>query len=525
MAAYFRLVLGSVCRSNHHRLAILALEHLRDDAAGLWRDLFLHNHVAYLEGAKAPDEQFKDFKNHVLHVREGDWGGAPAAAREWYRRTVRALQARDWRHAAYCAGVMSHYVVDPVQPFHTGQTETEGVIHRAVEWSFSKAFPELHLILEQDVGYPDIDVPGGDDWLEQMVRAGAAESNPHYETVIDHYDFEVGRKKPEAGLDQELKDVVAGLLGYAAVLLARILDRAFAEAQVAPPKVNLVLDTVFVAMKAPINAVLKSIDNAADRALVAAQYEEFRKTGKVRETLSDDDRVVRALHADEVLKMRLASLDCLWPKETGLANGQGAPARVTRKARPETRRKPADAAPSGASVAAPVIIAPPARASASVEQSAPPAHPAEKTRPRIRLAREAAVVDAPSIGPKTASRLNIIGVKTVADLLALSPDDAAGRIKASHINARVIRDWQAQALLACSVPEITGTTAQMLVGAGVDTPAALASADIDTLLEAVAAYAASSDGERLLRGAAAPDRTRVEGWIASARARDASEAA
>jgi hypothetical protein len=41
-----------------------------------WRNLLLHYHAEYLGGAKAPDEVFKDFKNHVLHVREKEWGGA-----------------------------------------------------------------------------------------------------------------------------------------------------------------------------------------------------------------------------------------------------------------------------------------------------------------------------------------------------------------------------------------------------------------------------------------------------------------
>ena len=160
MSLFERLVMNSVCRSNHHRLAVEALHLMRGDKADLWRNLFLHHHQSYLEGAKAPDEVFKDFKNHVLHVREGDWGGAPTAAREWYRRTVRALSNKDWSHAVYCAGVMSHYVVDPVQPFHTGQTEEEGVIHRAVEWSFSKSYFELKRILEADLGgFPDITVP------------------------------------------------------------------------------------------------------------------------------------------------------------------------------------------------------------------------------------------------------------------------------------------------------------------------------------------------------------------------------
>lgn len=186
MSVCYRLVLDSVCRSNHHRLAVLALEHMQGEDAAKWRDAFLKHRDAYLQGAKAPDEVFKDFKNHVLHVRDGDWGGAPQAAREWYRRTVRALQAKDWQHAVYSAGVMSHYVVDPIQPFHTHQTEAEGTIHRAVEWSLSKAFPEMLLILEQELGFPDLPVPTGEDWLERMVRNGAIVSNNHYETLIDH---------------------------------------------------------------------------------------------------------------------------------------------------------------------------------------------------------------------------------------------------------------------------------------------------------------------------------------------------
>jgi hypothetical protein len=39
----------------------------------------------------------------------------------------------------------------------------------------------------------------------------------------------------------------------------------------------------------------------------------------------------------------------------------------------------------------------------------------------------------------------------------------AQRIKTSHINARIIRDWQV--VLACTVPDLSGT-AQLLVGAG-----------------------------------------------------------
>jgi hypothetical protein len=235
MSLLYAVVFASRCRSNHHRLAVDALRHLRANRAEDWRNLLLCHHAEYLAGAKAPDEEFKDFKNHVLHVRDKDWGGAVEACQEWYRRTVRALAEKDWKQAAWCAGVMSHYYVDPIQPFHTHQTEEENVIHRAVEWSFSKSYHTFQKILERDFGgYPDIAVPSGEKWLADMVRAGAKASNPHYETVIEHYNFAVGVKDPPAGLDQELKDTIARLIGHAAVGLSRILDRAFAEAAVKP---------------------------------------------------------------------------------------------------------------------------------------------------------------------------------------------------------------------------------------------------------------------------------------------------
>jgi predicted flap endonuclease-1-like 5' DNA nuclease len=545
MSLLYAVVFASRCRSNHHRLAVDALRHLRAADAEDWRNLLLHYHDEYLKGAKAPDDVFKDFKNHVLHVRDGDWGGAIEACEEWYRRTVRALVAKDWKQAAWSAGVMSHYYVDPIQPFHTHQTEEEGVIHRAVEWSFSKSYKTFQQILERDLGgYPDIATPKGDAWLADMVRAGAKASNPHYESVIDHYDLEKGVKDPPAGLDQELKDTIAKLVGHAAVGFARILDRAFEEAAVKPPKIGGALQAFFLALETPIQAVLKLMDDAAARREVEAQYEEFRRTGKVRNTLGEDDKVVRALYATEVLKTPLSSLDAKWPREIGAKAGQGAPARG--KAKPAPKPRPAEAKPAAevakgptrpkpakvAAVATPVEIE---RVTAPVEEKVVAAKPAkevviprelpvgaprpkqEKSLPRFSLSGNAPVVQAPSIGPKTAKRLEAVGVKTIADLLALQAEEASKQIDARHISAQTIRDWQCQALLACTVPGLKSREAQALVACGVSDAAELAEMDAVELCDGVARWGLSEEGQRAWGSAPAPTEDDVATWIERAK--------
>lgn len=512
MSAFASLVMATACRSNHHRLAIDAVRLLEGRDADAWRNLFLHHYQALLEGAKAPDDRFKDFKNHVLHVREGDWGGAPGAAREWYNRTVRALKAGEWKMAVYNAGVMSHYVVDPVQPFHTGQTETEGVIHRAVEWSFSKSYAALRAILEVDQGgFPDVLVPDGDDWLEQMVRAGALKSNPHYETILTHYDVKAGAKDPPAGLDQELKDVVASLIGYAAAMLARILERAIAESAATPPKVDLTLDAVFAVMAAPIRGALAAIEDVTERATVAAMYEEYRKTGKVRATLAQDDAAVRRLHAQEVLKTPLSSLDAQWPEETGAAHATGAPARKTPKPKRNigaapVRARDAKNVPPAEQVDKAVV------APDEMKQSAPVTASTLRT-----LDAASPVMDAPSIGPKTAARLEKIGVRTVGDLLCVTPEDAAGKISAGHINAQVIRAWQAQARLAMGLAGMTSSAAQILVAAGADTLERLGAFESGALQRELALVAATPDGQRMLRDAPLPSVAQLEAWIEAAK--------
>ncbi|MDB5386068.1 MAG: hypothetical protein JWM11_1714, partial [Planctomycetaceae bacterium] len=181
MSLLWRLIFTSRCTSTHHKLPMDSLRFLRGPMADVWCNLFLANHEQYLIGSKAPDDTFKDFKNHVLHVEQGFWGGATLTARAWYQKTVTALSQGSWPDAIYNAGVLSHYFTDPFQPFHTDQCEAEGKVHRAAEWSIAKSYDELQAILEHDLGgYPQYELPDRPDWLEEAIRAGATEAHASY---------------------------------------------------------------------------------------------------------------------------------------------------------------------------------------------------------------------------------------------------------------------------------------------------------------------------------------------------------
>jgi Domain of unknown function (DUF4332)/Zinc dependent phospholipase C len=308
MSLLERVVRAHRCRSTHHFIALDALSLIGGEQGVAWKAVLLVHHEHLLEGAKAPDSTFKDFMNHVCHVNEGQWGGAPGKAMEWYARSVELLREKKWSKAAYALGVLSHYYADPIQPFHTGQTEEEGVIHRAVEWSIAKSRDVIDEMIEAN-GYPDVQVPDGPGFVADMVLEGATLSNTYYNTFIDHYDLKKGVSDPPSGLDDTMRDAIAELVAYATAGFAAIVTQAVEEAAVAPPKVSLTLQGYIETLDIPLRWITSKMADAGDRAQVERMYKEFQKTGKVVKTLPDDDKFIRKQHASQVLRVPLKQLD------------------------------------------------------------------------------------------------------------------------------------------------------------------------------------------------------------------------
>ena len=510
MSLLFRVLHAVHARGTHHKLALDGVARLTVPAADAWQRVFLKHHEAMLTGAKAPDDTFKDFTNHVLHPRDNWWGGAPKKARSWYDELVAALTQQDWPRAAYNAGVLSHYLTDPLQPFHTGQTEAENSIHRAFEWSVSNAYGVL-MTLVDPAGQVALVRPDAATWLEAMVADGAGQANTHYEKLIAHFDIHRAVVDPASGLDIVARRIIARQLDRAAALVAFVLDQAIVESGASAPDVALGLDTLLATIKIPAKMWAKRLENAEDRRLVERMYDELKQTGTVETNLPADDRAVRAAFAAEVLAKQV-------PTPASAVFSAPAPVSIAKAATPVIDRS--------ASEPVPVALPEPLPAAAPVLQALAPLRPAAKpvehrpetaARARLYLTDSAPVVDAPSIGPKMAERLQPLGIATVADLLTASPDDVATRLDSRGIDAATVRDWQDQARLVCTVPSLRGTHAQLLVGAGFRSRDALVAAEADVLCPRVLAFATSAGGQRILRDGEPPDIEKIKTWLDSAR--------
>lgn len=329
MSLLFHVVFATACRGTHPRLALDALRHLRGADAERWSDLFLNYHAEYRAGSLAPDVQFKDFTNHVLHVgdktRGGKpWGGAIAAARRWYGTTVDALRRQAWSEAVYAAGVLSHYVSDPFMPLHTSQSEGEAIVHRALEWCVFRSYGELQHILDWDQGgYPRVEASRRDDWLPRLIEQGAELAHESYQPVIDHFDLAAAVKDPLTGMDQECKDRIARCLGAAVVSVARVLQRAITDAAVEPPSVEITIQGFLSALLTPARWMAGQMHDLHERLIVEAIHDEVQRTGKLVLNLPEDDRAVRQAYADEVLNCSLVDLDAQPAEPAGRLHGQG----------------------------------------------------------------------------------------------------------------------------------------------------------------------------------------------------------
>ena len=521
-----------------------------------WQSLFLENAKLYLEGSKAPDKEFKDFKNHVLHMRDDYWGGAPEKVRSWYQHLVEALA----RQGLADGGLLRRRAQPLLHrsaacPFTPRQSEAENNIHRAAEWSISKRYDELSRKREREVRAASKSrAVRRANWLATLVCRSAETANGYYEKLIAHYDIQRGVVDPPAGLDQVAQRIIAELLRYATISSLPCSTGHRGSACACRP-VSGCRATLLATARVPFKAVRAAHRRREERRQVERIYDELITTGTVNTNLSEDDRTVRDLHMPEALsklppKAEPNKVFPFKPRErTARPVERPAPAVTTSNVVSLPQRVVAPAAvgaidalarPAATSAAAPLYEHPAVEeatvsfrpkaglTTGSTRVTVAPLKPRERKAAAASVAAEPAagqrfyltpehdVVDGPSIGPKTAERLHPHGVKTVRDLLKADPAALSVLIDTRGVTAETIAAWQDQARLVCTVPGLRGTHAQLLVGAGYATGAAIADAEPEKLCADVLSYAASTAGQRLLRNGDPPDIEKIKGWLEAA---------
>jgi Domain of unknown function (DUF4332) len=173
-----------------------------------------------------------------------------------------------------------------------------------------------------------------------------------------------------------------------------------------------------------------------------------------------------------------------------------------------------------ASVPVPVAAAPAPTIAASVPATSLSAYRPSSSRTPVpqALQHDADVVDAPSIGPKIALKLNAVGIDTVGDFLNAHPIALASRLQSSVMTPEVLAEWQDQTRLMCELPDLRATQAKLLVGAGYKSVDTVAAAEPDQLCADILRYALTPEGQRLLRDGHAPDVEQIRAWADNARA-------
>ena len=76
------------------------------------------------------------------------------------------------------------------------------------------------------------------------------------------------------------------------------------------------------------------------------------------------------------------------------------------------------------------------------------------------------VADVLSLGPRTAGRLMQVGVRTVDDLFAANPQSVAQRLAEERFGAEIIEQWQREARLVLTTPDLPQNATRLLASMG-----------------------------------------------------------
>ena len=518
-----RLIRRTTIQSTHQAIAFDAIRQLQGANALAWRRMFLRQGRALALGAAAPDIEFRDFKNHVLFSADAGWGGAAAKAQAWYRNLVAALQKQEWLNVAYCAGVMAHYVIDPLHPLHTGQSADENDIHFALDTAVWQTYAALARPAATAVAPL---LTSRADFVSRALVEGATAAHAMRATLIAHFDLKRARRRPPAGLDATGQQIMSDVIANATALVAALIGRAIAEAGVAPPRAGLLGVGAGAWLAQPFAAVAQWRRNRTMRRTVRRMAKEHAKTGRVETQLQDEERVKRDAFAKdrmtrpaaEIVPAAGGNVVSFEPRaaaarnvdtETGevidLARQRvaiEAPRPAPRHIAAEPARRQPDAAALSTFVARPTV-APAGTGTEITAEAMPRATVTATAVPAGALGHAAAATLAPALGG---------GLSNFRDRRT------TGLRHRLDAGLDAAEDGSASAHLQHALPTLSGDDVRLLVGAGYATAGAIAAADIEKLCADILGFALTPMGQGVLREAPPPNIETVRTWANAARA-------
>ena len=564
MSLLEKLVSRHMCRSSHDLIVIHALGLIDAD----WRAVFLVNHRDLLQGANAPLVRFKDYENHVLHVADGEWGGARGAAMKWYADAVHQIRARKWHRASFALGALGYYYSRACQPLSTDQTEEKSAVQAAFERSLTQSWDSISARIETG-DYPDVSIPDERGFVSTMTAEAASRASADFQAVIDHFDFRTSVETPAEAMDEKLLEICADHIGHAIAGFAALVRCAIAEADTKAPKVPLRLLGYLAAPSIQARRLSKARHQAKAGRQVQKMYSEYERSGKCLKTLPPIERALRSQYANEVLRLPLKALDAEAPGPIGRLNQQAVQPQIdetTETAIPEPdvaveaqkpawrRRKPTpqddeiidvefdtetqekldeayytklDAEIEAelseeleAEIAEKIAeeIALEQNALVAVDEDDEFALDDETEWSPGKLSTDAMVADALLLDEATDNLLHAAGVMTVEDLLCVDVSDLVEFLDSGDITAAIIKDWQDQAMLMMRVGGLRAFDAQVLIASGIKTADELAAASAQDVLRAAQGFLSTPTGSRAAEQEDAElDEADAQAWIDLAR--------
>lgn len=492
------------CRSTHHYFALDALPLVQTASGKRLAEVLLRFHERYLIGATDPDTRFRDFQNHVIHVKDGYWGGAPRMAHKWYDRMQRYLRTDRFSDAAHAAGVLSHYFTDPFQPLHTQQSEREKVLHRPIEWSIHQSYNEIFNCWrdsDMEIVFQLSDQIG---WLGESMLHASEFANRKCTELLDEYDLLRAVDNPKAGLNTAVRGSLAELFGLAITGWARVLERAAAEAEATreslipsqPGTLALALATV----RSPLKWWQRQTEGREEQQQIALMLAEYASSGDLNRYIPAEvdivHKVVDIYRAEKLWQERRFDAGTKVSVQTTALSGMTA---SDGSEDPDAR----DMLPS-----------PTIRFSNRDDLLASAIQPDSV----VSLSAADSLSQSPFINTKVSGRLAAVGVHTVGDFLQCSADELSAQLSVARIAPEIISEWQMQVSLMMQMSGIGTRPVQLLVAAGYMTVTAISQTPPKLLYQKIHEVASSSSGRRFIQGASCPRPSEVSSWIAIASA-------